>query len=104
MLKAEFQAKLKNSRVVGVHGMKKRTARQAIHCASARGRIIDRSAAVTGDDVVTRIPWMRGVVDPELRVVENVERFGSEFDISLAENLEVFQYGNIEVCASWIVH
>ena len=46
---------------------------------------------------------MRGVVDPELRVVENVERFGAEFEIALAKHFEVFQQRNIKIRARGIV-
>ena len=82
---------------MSVHRMEEGTSSQAIHPASSRSRIIHGSTAVTADDVVAGIPGMRRVVDPELRVVENVERFGAEFDIPLAEYLEMLQQGNIEI-------
>jgi hypothetical protein len=114
-LKSEFQPKLKNSRVVSIHGMEKRTSSKAIHgravqSASANSRIIScgritvYGPAVASDHVVAGISRMGGVVNPELRVVENVERLGAEFNISLAENLEMFQQGKIEICAPWIIH
>src|SRR5690348_7175377 len=47
---------------------------------------------------------MRGVVDPELRVVENIERFGAELQSSLAKDFEILQQGNIEIRPPGIVH
>ena len=44
-----------------------------------------------------------GIVDDELRVVENVERFGAKFEIAAFGDLEVFQQGNIEVQPAWVV-
>ena len=46
---------------------------------------------------------MRGVIDPELRVVKNVERFCPEFQFAFAEHFEMFQEGNIEIYAAGIV-
>src|SRR5580704_11438978 len=76
-LKGKFQTKLKNSRVVGIDGMQKRIACEAINSPAARRRIrIDtkcRSTTVAADHVIPRIPGVRWVVDSKLRVVENVE-------------------------------
>jgi hypothetical protein len=102
-LKAEFQSKLKNSRIMGVHGVQEGTPRQAILSASSRSRIIGRGAAVAGDDVVAGIPGMRQIVDPELGVVENVERFGAEFEFPFAGYFKMLQQGNIEIRTSGIV-
>ena len=83
--------------------MEQGTSRQAIHAASSRSRIIGRGSAVAGDDIVASIPRIRRIVDPELRVIENVKGFGPEFEIPLAEHFEMPQEGNIEIRTSWIV-
>lgn len=89
--------------------MEKRTAGEAIHSGSTYSRIIecrwiiDRRAAIAADDIVTRVSGVRQVVNPELRMVEHIERLGAEFEIPLAEDFEMFQQGNIEIRAPWIV-
>ncbi len=47
---------------------------------------------------------MRWVIDPELRVVEDIESLGAEFEIAFSENFEVFQEGDIEIYAAGIAH
>src|SRR5271165_174979 len=37
-------------------------------------------------------------------MVENIECFGAKLDIPLAQNFEILQQGNVEICASWIVN
>jgi hypothetical protein len=103
LLKAEFQPKLKNPRVVGVHRMKKRITRKTIYSASASGRIIRSGGAIAANHVVAGVAGVRWVIDSELRVVEDVEGLGAELEISLAENFEMFQEGNVEICASGVI-
>ena len=101
-LEGELKTELKNPRVMSVHRMEKRASGQAVHSTPPTGRIVDVRPAVTPDDVIACIPGVRRVVDSELSVVENVERFGAEFDIALAENFEMLQQGDIEICATRI--
>ena len=103
-LKHEFQAKLNNSRIMGVDRMEKRIAGQAIDPASASGGIVRGSSAVTADHIVTGIARVRRIVDAELGMIKNVEHLGAKFQIALAENLEMFEQRHIEVCAARIVH
>ena len=102
MLEGELQTELNDSWVVSVHRMEEGTSSQAIHPATSSSRITGCSTAVAADNVVAGIPGMRLVVDPELRVVENVERFGAEFEFALAEKFEMLQQGDIEICTSGI--
>src|SRR5262249_24591615 len=61
-------------------------------------------AAVTPNDVVSRIAGVRWIVDAKLRVVENIEPLGTKLDVSLAQDLEVLQQGEVEIRAAGIVH
>ena len=104
MLEAEFQPKLKNSRVVGIHRMKEGVTGQTVDATPSRGGIVGTGGAVATNDVVTGIAGMRGVIKSELRVVEDVECLGSELQISLlAEDFEMFQQRKIEIYAAGIV-
>ena len=69
---------------MGVDGMKEGVAGQAINSASPGGGIVRTSAAVTANDVVSRIAWVRRIVDAKLRVVENVKSFGTELNVPFA--------------------
>ena|ERR1700740_1030756 len=102
-LEAQLEPELKNPRIMSVHRMQKGISRQAIDSASSRGRILNVGGAVAADDVVAGISRMRWIVDPKLRVVENVESFGAEFEIALAENLKMLQQRKIEIRAAGIV-
>jgi len=86
-----------------VHRMEEGTSCQAILSATSSGRIIDGGAPVASDHVIAGISGVRRVVDPELRVVENVECFSAEFEFALVENLEVLEERKIEIRAAGIV-
>ena len=88
---------------MSIHRMQKGVTRQAIDPTSACSGVTDAGAAVTPDDVIACISGMRRVIDPKLGVVKDVERFGAEFEITFSENFEVFQQGNVEICAQGIV-
>ena len=88
---------------MGVHRVQKGITGQAIDSASSCSRIANVGAAITADYVVPGIARMRWVIDSKLRVVEDVESFDAEFEIALAENVEVFQEGSIEIHAAGIV-
>ena len=88
---------------MSVHGVKERIACQAIHPVSSGRRVVGSGTAIAADYVVTGISRVRRVVDSELRVVEDIKRFGSEFEIPFTKNLEVFQQGKIEIYAVGIV-
>src|SRR5215469_3056001 len=104
MLEAELQPKLKNPRVMGIHRMKEGVAGQTVDATASRCGIVGTGGTVATNDVVTGVAGMRGVINSELRVVEDIECLGSELQISLlAEDFEMFQQREIEIYAAGIV-
>jgi len=59
-------------------------------------------AAVTIDGIVGRIPNVR-IEDSELGVIENVEAFEPEFDVTALGHLEVLQQRHIKIDAVRII-
>src|ERR1700722_8154935 len=102
-LEIKLQSKLNDAWVVGIHGMQERVTGHAVDAPAPGRGIAGRSAAITPYDVISRVAGMRWIVDSELRVVENIEGLGAEFEIALAEDLEMFQEGHVEIDAAGIV-
>jgi len=100
--KSELQAKLENSRIMGIDWMKKRVSCQAVDSSTSGSGEIDIGPAVATNQVVARIAGVRGVVDSKLRVVENVECFSAELEVPLPEDLEMLQERNVEIETAWI--
>src|SRR3974390_3874192 len=89
---------------MGVNRVKERVAGQAINATSASSRIIDVCVAVAPDDVIPGISGVGGIEDSKLRVVEDIECFCSKFQVSFAEDLEMLQKRQVEICPARIWH
>ena len=62
------------------------------------------NVAVTIDDVVAGVTWMARIVNPELRVIKDVETLRTKLHVDmLPEELEVFEERHVEVQARGIV-
>jgi len=83
---------------MGIHGMQEGVAGKATRIA---GRVV--RASVAGYRVTAGVAFVR-IVDAELGVIENVERFHAELEIAAFRDFEVLQEGNIEVQTTRVVH
>src|SRR5215469_910812 len=77
--------------------MQERVPRQTARVA---GAIIRSRVATYG--VAARVPQVR-VVNAELRVIEDVKRFGTELQASTFRGLEMLSQGHVEVGAARII-
>ena len=97
-LEVVFQAELHGAGAMGVHGMQEGTALKATGIAGGIVR-----APVAGNGVAAGVALVR-IVNAELGVVENVERFGAKLEIAALGDFEVLQESDIKVQTTGIVH
>src|SRR5579862_6548482 len=95
-LKRQLQCKLKSPGTVGIHGVQKGTARQAISAVSAGGAVVGHRASIATDRVLRLVAKCR-IEDAELGVVEDVESLGPEFHIQTLVKREVLLQSGIEI-------
>src|SRR5271168_1871324 len=95
---------------MGIHRVKEATSGDAIRTRTGASRWIQRSgktgsvirSTIATDDVITRVSDIR-IIDSELRVVEEVERFHAKLGIAALRYFEVLQKVQVKVDAMWIV-
>ena len=92
-LEKEFHAHLHSSGAVRIDWAKERISRQARRVSGQIGR-----SGIASNDVVARIAGVGRVIDPELRMVEGVERFKAELErLGFLMQFHVLRKGHIEV-------
>ena len=96
-LEVVFQAKLHSAGAMRVHRMQERAAHKATRVASGIIR-----ATVAGNGVAAGVAFVR-IVNAELGVVENVERFRTKLKIAALGDFEMLQQSHIEVQTVGIV-
>src|SRR5277367_986522 len=101
-LEPQLQTKLDRARPMRIERVQERRTGHAIGSIASESRGINRPA-ITTDDVVARTPWVIRIVNSELRVIENIERFSAELQFSRLANLEMFQQRHVKVDATGIV-
>ena len=95
---------------MGVYRVKEATSHDAIRTRTGASCRVQRSgetgsvirSTITADDVITRVTDIR-IIDPELGVVEDVERFHAKLGIAAFRYFEVLQKVQVKVDAVWIV-
>jgi hypothetical protein len=100
--KRELEGKLHGASPVRVEGMQETVPRVAIGARAAGRRVIRIRAGIATDGIAGRIA-LRGIVDAEPGVIEDVECLGAELEIDLVRQREVLKQGHIEVSPPGIV-
>src|SRR5579863_4781120 len=98
-----LQAKLYGAGPVGIKRVQERSARHAIRTAVRLKAGGIYGTGVTTDDVVSGASRIIGIVDSELGVVENIEKFRAQLDLARLGDLEVLQQRHVEVQAAGII-
>src|ERR1700722_7718444 len=82
--------------------MEKCAAREAVHAIATSRRVVNGWTAVATDRVGAGIAHIR-IVDPKLRVVEDIEGFGAKLDQTVFGDSEVLEECHVEVQATWVI-
>jgi hypothetical protein len=102
ILKPEFETKLQSSWPMCIERMQERRSRYAIGAGAFKACRI-RWTGVTTGDIVSTAARIIGIVNSKLRVIENVEGLGPEFQLASLPNFEMFQQRHVEVHPPWII-
>lgn len=87
---------------MGIEWVQERRSRDAIGCAALVSSGI-RRPGIAADHVIARAAGIIRVVNPELRVVENVERFRTKFHLTSLGDPEMLGQRHIEIYLAWVV-
>jgi hypothetical protein len=102
ILETQLETKLYGARPMRIERVEERCPGNAIGSAALESGGI-RGAGIATDDVVSGAAGVIGIVDSELRVIENVESLGPELELAGLANLEMLEQRHVEVRAARII-